>query len=53
MPGKINPTQSEALIQVGFKVIGNGATITFLEVQASILDLNVTKPLMMQIYLNQ
>ncbi len=46
MPGKINPTQSEALIQVGLQVIGNDTTITFSEVQGSILDLNVTKPLM-------
>ncbi len=46
MPGKINPTQSEALIQVCLKVIGNDATIASAEGFGSILDLNVTKPLM-------
>ena len=46
MPGKINPTQSEALIQVCLKVIGNDATISSAEGFGSILDLNVMKPLM-------
>jgi fumarate hydratase class II len=46
MPGKINPTQSEALIQVCLQVIGNDSTITFAESYGSILDLNVCKPLM-------
>ena len=46
MPGKINPTQSEALIQVCLQVIGNDITITAAEGFGSILDLNVTKPLM-------
>ncbi|TFG20619.1 MAG: class II fumarate hydratase [Promethearchaeota archaeon] len=46
MPGKINPTQSEMLIQVAIQVIGNDATITQAEAHGSILDLNVCKPLM-------
>ncbi|MFX1426050.1 MAG: class II fumarate hydratase [Promethearchaeota archaeon] len=46
MPGKINPTQSEALIQVCLKAIGNDSIITFSEAYGSILDLNVCKPLM-------
>jgi fumarate hydratase, class II len=46
MPGKINPTQSEALIQVCMQVIGNDATITASEGYGSILDLNMCKPLM-------
>ena len=46
MPGKINPTQSEALIQVCLQVIGNHTTITTGELYGSILDLNVCKPLM-------
>ena len=46
MPGKVNPTQSEALIQVCLKVIGNDSTISFSEAYGSILDLNVCKPLM-------
>jgi fumarate hydratase class II len=46
MPGKINPTQSEALIQVCLQVIGNDTAITAGELYGSILDLNVCKPLM-------
>ena len=46
MPGKVNPTQSEALIQVCLQVIGNDTTIAAAEGFGSILDLNVTKPLM-------
>jgi fumarate hydratase class II len=46
MPGKVNPTQSEALIQVCLQVIGNHTTITAGELYGSILDLNVCKPLM-------
>ncbi|MHA1727670.1 MAG: class II fumarate hydratase [Promethearchaeota archaeon] len=45
MPGKVNPTLSEALIQVCLQVIGNDSTITFAEGYGSILDLNVCKPL--------
>jgi fumarate hydratase class II len=46
MPGKVNPTQAEALLQVCIQVIGNDATIAFAEAFGSTLDLNVTKPLM-------
>ena len=46
MPGKINPTQSEALIQVCLQVIGNYSVISFGEAYGSILDLNVCKPVM-------
>jgi fumarate hydratase class II len=46
MPGKVNPTQSEALIQVCLQVLGNDSIITFSEAYGSILDLNVCKPLM-------
>ena len=46
MPGKVNPTQSEALIQVSIQVIGNDAAIAAAEGFGSILDLNVTKPVM-------
>lgn len=46
MPGKINPTQSEALIQVCLQVIGNHTTVTSGEFYGSLLDLNVCKPLM-------
>ena len=46
MPGKINPTQSEALIQVCLQVIGNDSAVTNGEMYGSILDLNMSKPLM-------
>jgi len=45
MPGKINPTQSEALIQVCLQVIGNDTVLSFAEGYGSNLDLNVCKPL--------
>ena len=46
MPGKVNPTQSEALIQVCLQVIGNDTVISSAESYGSVLDLNVTKPVM-------
>ncbi|MHA1373101.1 MAG: class II fumarate hydratase [Promethearchaeota archaeon] len=46
MPGKINPTQSEALIQACLQVMGNDSVISFAEAYGSILDLNVCKPVM-------
>lgn len=46
MPGKINPTQSEAIIQVCLQVIGNDTAISYAESSSSILDLNVAKPIM-------
>ena len=45
MPGKINPTQSEALIQVCLQAIGNDSIISSSEAFGSILDLNVCKPI--------
>jgi fumarate hydratase class II len=46
MPGKVNPTQAEALIQICLQVIGNDVTMSLAEGFGSVLDLNVTKPLM-------
>jgi fumarate hydratase class II len=46
MPGKVNPTQAEALLQVCIQIMGNDATISIAEALGSTLDLNVTKPLM-------
>lgn len=46
MPGKVNPTQAEALIQACLQVIGNDVTVSLAEGFGSVLDLNVTKPLM-------
>ncbi|MFX1420159.1 MAG: class II fumarate hydratase, partial [Promethearchaeota archaeon] len=52
MPGKINPTQSEAIIQVCLQVIGNDSVVSLGESYGSILDLNVCKPLMIYNILN-
>ncbi|KMO28565.1 class II fumarate hydratase [Methylobacterium aquaticum] len=43
MPGKTNPTQSEALTMVCARVIGNHATVTVAGAQSA-LELNVFKP---------
>lgn len=43
MPGKINPTQSEALTMVACQVLGNDATIGFAASQGN-FELNVFKP---------
>ncbi|MCY3411713.1 MAG: class II fumarate hydratase [Candidatus Heimdallarchaeota archaeon] len=45
MPGKVNPTQSEMLIQVAAQVIGNDTTIN-IAAQNSILELNMMMPLL-------
>ena len=46
MAGKVNPTQAEALVEVCLQVLGNDTVISIAESHGSILDLNVTKPLM-------
>jgi fumarate hydratase, class II len=43
MPGKVNPTQSEALTMVVCQVFGNDATISFAASQGN-FELNVFKP---------
>jgi len=43
MPGKVNPTQCEAMTMVCAQVMGNHATITFAGAQGH-LELNVFKP---------
>jgi len=45
MPGKVNPTQSEALTQVCAQIFGNQATITFAGSQGH-FELNVYNPVM-------
>ncbi|MFA5620476.1 MAG: class II fumarate hydratase [Weeksellaceae bacterium] len=45
MPGKVNPTQVEALTMVAAQVIGNDVTITFAGAQGH-FELNVFKPVM-------
>ncbi|MCY1690798.1 class II fumarate hydratase [Exiguobacterium sp. SL14] len=46
MPGKVNPTQSEALTMVARQVLGNDATIGFVTSQGN-FELNVFKPIIM------
>lgn len=43
MPGKVNPTQCEALTMVCVQVFGNHATVTFADSQGN-FELNVFKP---------
>ncbi len=45
MPGKVNPTQCEALTMVATRVFGNDATVAFAGSQGN-LELNVYKPVM-------
>jgi len=45
MPGKVNPTQCEALTQVCVQVFGNNATLTFAGSQGH-FELNVFNPVM-------
>ncbi|HET9128016.1 MAG TPA: class II fumarate hydratase [Propionibacteriaceae bacterium] len=45
MPGKVNPTQSEALTMVATRVFGNDATVAFAGSQGN-FQLNVYKPVM-------
>ncbi|MFT8246252.1 class II fumarate hydratase [Roseomonas sp. BN140053] len=47
MPGKTNPTQSEALTMVCAQVMGNTTTVTVAGAQ-SFLELNVFKPVIIQ-----
>ncbi|GAB3309231.1 class II fumarate hydratase [Epidermidibacterium keratini] len=45
MPGKVNPTQSEAMTMVCTRVFGNDATVGFAGTQGN-FELNVFKPVM-------
>jgi fumarate hydratase class II len=45
MPGKVNPTQAEALTMVAAQVFGNDATVKFAGSQGN-FELNVYKPVM-------
>ena len=45
MPGKVNPTQCEALTQVCVQIFGNNAAITFADSQGH-FELNVFNPVM-------
>jgi fumarate hydratase class II len=50
MPGKVNPTQVEAMTQVCAQVFGNHATLTFADSQGQ-LELNVYRPVMAYAFL--
>ena len=50
MPGKVNPTQSEAITMVAAQVMGNDATIGFAASQGN-FELNVFKPVIMYNFL--
>ncbi|WP_347548322.1 class II fumarate hydratase [Pseudalkalibacillus hwajinpoensis] len=50
MPGKVNPTQSEALTMVAAQVMGNDATIGFSASQGN-FELNVFKPVIIYNFL--
>src|ERR1700723_447979 len=51
MPGKVNPTQSEAVTMVAVQVLGNDAAIGFAGTQGN-FGLNVYKPVMIFNYLH-
>ncbi|MFE8700181.1 class II fumarate hydratase [Cytobacillus sp. FJAT-54145] len=50
MPGKVNPTQSEALTMISCQVFGNDATIGFAASQGN-FELNVFKPVIIYNFL--
>ncbi|MGG7219316.1 class II fumarate hydratase [Bacillus sp. ATD] len=50
MPGKVNPTQSEALTMIAAQIMGNDATIGFAASQGN-FELNVFKPVIIYNYL--
>ncbi|MGX4766718.1 class II fumarate hydratase [Bacillus mojavensis] len=50
MPGKVNPTQCEALTMIAAQIMGNDATIGFASSQGN-FELNVFKPVIIYNYL--
>lgn len=51
MPGKVNPTQCEAMTMVCVQVMGNDAAIGFADSQGS-FELNVFKPIIIHNFIN-
>lgn len=51
MPGKVNPTQSEAMTMVCVQVMGNDATIGFADSQGN-FELNVFKPVIIHNFMH-
>ncbi len=50
MPGKVNPTQAEALTMAAVRVMGNDTTITVAASQGN-FELNVYKPVIISTFL--
>src|SRR5581483_7145397 len=51
MPGKVNPTQCEAMTMIAAQVLGNNAAISFAGSQGN-FELNVFKPVMIYNFLH-
>ena len=51
MPGKVNPTQSEAMLMVAIQVFGNDAAVAMAGSRGN-LELNVCKPVMIHNFCN-
>ena len=51
MPGKVNPTQSEAMIMVGVQVYGNDTAVAMADSRGN-LELNVCKPVIIHNFCN-
>ncbi len=51
MPGKVNPTQSEAMIMVAIQVFGNDAAVSMAGSRGN-LELNVAKPVIIHNFCN-
>ena len=51
MPGKVNPTQSEAMIMVGIQVFGNDTAVAMAGSRGN-LELNVCKPVLIHNFCN-
>ena len=53
MPGKVSPTQCEAMTMVAAQVMGNNTKIKKLQFQMDILTLNVFRPVVIYNFYNQ
>ncbi len=51
MPGKVNPTQSEALVMICTQVFGNDAAVVFAGAQGN-FELNVMRPVILRNFLH-
>lgn len=51
MPGKVNPTQCEAIVMISIQVIGNDTTVAFAGSQGN-LELNAMRPVIINAFLH-